>query len=89
MAYQIIHRLWKSGQKKRILFLADRNVLIDQTMSGNFRPFGNSMTKIQNRKLDSSYEIYMALYHQLIGNEGEETFREFQPSFFDLIVIDE
>ena len=89
MAYQIIHRLWRSGQKKRILFLADRNVLIDQTMSGDFRPFGNSMTKIQNRKLDSSYEIYMGLYQQLVGNEGEEIFREFQPSFFDLIVIDE
>src|SRR5690625_285864 len=75
--------------EKRILCLADRHVLIDQTMSGDVRPFGNSMTKIQNRKLDSSYEIYMGLYQQLVGNEGEEIFREFQPSFFDLIVIDE
>jgi type I restriction enzyme R subunit len=89
MAFQIIHRLWKSGQKKRILFLADRNVLIDQTMTGDFRPFEGSMTKVQNRNLDSSYEIYMALYQQLVGDEGEEIFREFQPSFFDLIVIDE
>src|SRR5699024_10818796 len=89
MAYQIIHRLWKSGQKRRILFLADRNILIDQTMSGDFRPSEGSMTKIQKTKLDSSYEIYMALYHQLVGNDGEEIFRTFQPSFFDLIVIDE
>jgi len=89
MAFQIIHRLWKSGRKKRILFLADRNVLIDQTMSGDFRPFEGSMTKVTKRQLDSSYEIYMALYQQLVGEDGEEIFRNLQPSFFDLIVIDE
>lgn len=89
MAFQIIHRLWKSGMKKRILFLADRNVLVDQTMTGDFKPFEGSMTKVQNRNLDSSYEIYLALYQQLVGDEGEEAFRQFQPNFFDLIVIDE
>ncbi len=89
MSFQIIHRLWKSGQKKRILFLADRNVLIDQTMTGDFKPFDGSMTKVQNRNLDSSYEIYLALYHQLVGDDGEEAYRQFQPNFFDLIVIDE
>ncbi|GAA0427489.1 DEAD/DEAH box helicase family protein [Virgibacillus salarius] len=89
MTFQIIYRLWKSGLKKRILFLADRNVLVDQTISGDFKPFSGKMTKVQNKNLDSSYEIYLALYQQLVGDDGEETFRQFQPNFFDLIVIDE
>ncbi|QKE72673.1 DEAD/DEAH box helicase family protein [Arthrobacter citreus] len=89
MTFQIIYRLWKSGLKKRILFLADRNVLVDQTISGDFKPFSGKMTKVKNKDLDSSYEIYLALYQQLTGVDGEETFRQFQPNFFDLIVIDE
>jgi type I restriction enzyme, R subunit len=89
MTFQIIYRLWKSGLKKRILFLADRNVLVDQTVSGDFKPFSGKMTKVKNKDLDSSYEIYLALYQQLTGDDGEETFRQFQPNFFDLIVIDE
>ena len=89
MTFQIIYRLWKSGLKKKILFLADRNVLVDQTITGDFKPFNGKMTKIQNRNLDSSYEIYMALYQQLAGDEGQEAFRQFKPNFFDLIVIDE
>jgi type I restriction enzyme, R subunit len=89
MTFQIIYRLWKSGLKKRILFLADRNVLVDQTLSGDFKPFSGKMTKVKNKDLDSSYEIYLALYQQLTGDDGEETFRQFQPNFFDLIVIDE
>lgn len=89
MTFQIIYRLWKSGLKKKILFLADRNVLVDQTITGDFKPFSGKMTKVQNRNLDSSYEIYMALYQQLAGEDGEEAFRQFQPNFFDLIVIDE
>lgn len=89
MTFQIIYRLWKSGLKKKILFLADRNILIDQTISGDFKPFSGKLTKVQDRKLDSSYEIYTALYHQLAGDDGEEAFRQFQPNFFDLIVIDE
>ena len=89
MTFQIIYRLWKSGLKKRILFLADRNVLVDQTISGDFKPFSGKMTKVKNKDLDSSYEIYLALYQQLTGEDGEETFRQFQPNFFDLIVIDE
>ena len=59
-AFQIIHRLTKSGAKKKVLYLADRNVLIDQTMVQDFRPFKKVMTKIQNKNLDPSYEIYMA-----------------------------
>jgi len=89
MTFQIIYRLWKSGLKKKILFLADRNVLVDQTITGDFKPFSGKMTKVQNRNLDSSYEIYMALYQQFAGDDGEEAFRQFQPNFFDLIVIDE
>ncbi|MCL6573257.1 MAG: DEAD/DEAH box helicase family protein, partial [Bacillus sp. (in: Bacteria)] len=89
MTFQMIYRLWKSGLKKKILFLADRNVLIDQTISGDFKPFSGKMIKVQNKNLDSSYEIYLALYQQLTGDDGEETFRQFQPNFFDLIVIDE
>ena len=89
MTFQIIYRLWKSGLKKRILFLADRNVLVDQTITGDFKPFSGKMTKVKNRNLDSSYEIFMALYQQLAGDDGEEAFRQFKPNFFDLIVIDE
>ena len=87
-AFQIIHRLYSSGTKKKILYLADRNILIDQTMQNDFKPFQKVMTKIENRKMDSSYEIYMSLYHQLRSNE-EEIYKQFKPDFFDLIVVDE
>ena len=89
MAFQIIYRLWKAGIKKKILFLADRNVLVDQTISGDFKPFGSKMTKVEKKTLDSSYEIYLALYQQLSGDDGEEAYLQFKPNFFDLIVIDE
>jgi type I restriction enzyme, R subunit len=89
-AFQIIWRLWKARKTKKILFLADRNILVDQTMQNDFKPFQGIMTKIENRNMDSSYEIYLSLYHQLSGNSDElEIFRQFSPSFFDLIVIDE
>lgn len=88
-AFQIIYRLWKSKQKKKILYLADRNILIDQTMSQDFQPFGNSMTKIENKKMDSSYEIYMALYQQLTDGCGMDIFKQFKEDFFDLIIVDE
>lgn len=87
-AFQIIHRLYSSGAKKKILYLADRNILIDQTMQNDFKPFQKVMTKIENRKMDSSYEIYMSLYHQLRSNE-QEVYKQFQPDFFDLIIVDE
>lgn len=89
MSFQIIYRLWRAGIKKRILFLADRNVLVDQTISGDFKPFTGKMTKVKNKKLDSSYEIYLALYQQLTGDDGEEAYLQFKPNFFDLVVIDE
>lgn len=58
-------------------------------MIQDFKPFQKVMTKIEGKKLDSSYEIYMGLYQQLAGDDGEEPFREFEPSFFDLIIVDE
>lgn len=88
-AFQIIWRAWKAGKVKKILYLEDRNILIDQTMSNDFSPLADVMTKIENKKLDSSFEIYMSLYHQLTGDLGEEAFRDFKPDFFDLIVVDE
>lgn len=88
-AFQIVYRLWKAGQKKKILYLADRNILIDQTMTNDFKPFEKVMTKVENRVLDSSYEIYMALYQQLTGEDTFEVFKQFQPDFFDLIIVDE
>lgn len=111
-AFQIIWRLWKAGRKKRILFLADRNVLVDQTMVNDFRPFGPAMAKLstsaktierpdgtevklttaidKKRRIDTAFEIYLGLYQAITGpEERKKLFREFSPSFFDLIVIDE
>ena len=88
-AFQIIHRLLKADAKKKILYLADRNILIDQTIGQDFKPFEKIITKVKGRKLDSSYEVYMALYQQLAGDKGREPFRQFKPEFFDLIIIDE
>ena len=89
-AFQIIWRLWKSGTKKRILFLADRNILVDQTKNNDFKPFGAAMTKITKRQIDKSYEIYLSLYQAVTGNDEEKNiYKQFSPDFFDLIVIDE
>src|SRR5690606_35689638 len=90
-AFNLIWRLWKTGIKKRILFLADRNALLTQTKTGDFSPFGNDiMHIIKNRKIDKSYQIYFALYQGLTSNEEEKNaYREFSRDFFDLIVVDE
>lgn len=88
-AFQIIHRLRESKSKKKILFLADRNILVDQTMKNDFKPFQKVMTKVENRKMDSSYEVFLALYQQLSGADNLEVFKQFSQDFFDLIVIDE
>ncbi len=89
-AFQIIWRLWKSGAKKRVLFLADRNILVDQTRTNDFKPFGSAMTKIQNRQADKSYEIYLALYQAVTGTEeAQKVYKKFSKDFFDLIVVDE
>ncbi len=92
-SFQIIHRYRKAfnnGTKnKRILYLADRNILIDQTMAQDFQPFNKYITKVEHKELDSSYEIYMALYQQLTDGNGNDTFKDFDKDFFDLIVVDE
>ena len=90
-AFNIIWRLWKTGVKKRILFLADRNALLTQTKNGDFSPFGNDiMHIIKNRKIDKSYQIYFALYQGLTSTDDDKNaYKEFSPDFFDLIVIDE
>jgi type I restriction enzyme R subunit len=89
-AFQIIWRLWKSGARKRILFLVDRNILADQTKTNDFMPFGQAMTKITNRMVDKSYEIYLSLYQAVTGTEEEQNiYKQFSPDFFDLVIIDE
>ncbi|MEW6168643.1 MAG: EcoAI/FtnUII family type I restriction enzme subunit R [Pseudomonadota bacterium] len=115
-AFQIIWRLWKSdwraGKQKRVLFLADRNVLVDQTMVNDFRPFGQTMAKLstsantierddgppvelttavdRQRRIDTSYEIYLGPYQALTGpDERQKLYKEFSRDFFDLIVVDE
>ncbi len=89
-AFQIIWRLWKAKAKKRILFLADRNILVDQTIQQDFAPFGEVMHKITNREAKKNYEIYLALYQAVTGSEeAKQIFRQFPPDFFDLVVIDE
>ncbi|WNB74182.1 DEAD/DEAH box helicase family protein [Methylomonas koyamae] len=88
--FQIIWRLWKAKQVKRVLFLADRNILVDQTLTNDFKPFGSVMTKIKNRKLDPSYEIYLGLYQAITGTSDEDKiFKNVSRDFFDMIVIDE
>ncbi|MBR6936581.1 MAG: DEAD/DEAH box helicase family protein [Prevotella sp.] len=94
-AFQIIHRLHASGRMKRILYLADRNILIDQTMRQDFKPFRKVMTKVQGKNAEGGFEIYMSLYGQWVKNEKEMQPGEKQPyesyakDFFDLIVVDE
>jgi len=89
-AFQIIWRLWKAKAKKRILFLVDRNVLADQTKTNDFKPFGKAMTKIANRTVDKSFEIYLSLYQAVSGTEEEQNiYKAFSPDFFDLVIVDE
>ena len=96
-AFNIIWRLWKTGRAKRVLFLADRNILVDQTMVNDFKPFGDVMTKLDrslvdkdNGNVDKSYQIYLGLYQAIMGGEDREAiYDKFPRDFFDLIVIDE
>lgn len=89
-AFQIIYRLWKNGRKKRILFLADRNVLLDQTKRNDFKHFKDRMTVIKKKKIDKAFEIYLALYQGLTNyNEDKDAYKEFSRDFFDLVVVDE
>jgi len=89
-AFQIIYRLWKAKAKKRILFLADRTALIDQTRRGDFKHFKDSMTVVQKRQVNKAYEVYLALYQGLTGSEdASNIYKQFSRDFFDLIVVDE
>ena len=94
-AFQIIHRLHASGRMKRILYLADRNILIDQTMRQDFKPFRKVMSKVQGKSAESGFEIYMSLYGQWVKNENElqpgerQPYENYAKDFFDLIVVDE
>ena len=94
-AFQIIHRLHASGRMKRILYLVDRNILIDQTMRQDFKPFRKFMTKVQGKDAGNSAEIYMSLYGQWVCNEKElaegkdHLYKDYQRDYFDLIVVDE
>lgn len=89
-AFQIIWRLWKAKAKKRILFLADRNILVDQTMQQDFAPFGEVMHKVSNREVKKNYEVYLALYQAVTGKEEwKQIYRQFPADFFDLVVVDE
>ena len=98
VAFQIIWRLWKAGIKKRILFLADRRALIDQTAANDFAPFGEKMIKLSRNNFDTAHEIYLALYQGLTSEDADDTdddsesellFQRFAPDFFDLVVVDE
>ena len=89
-AFQIAWRLWKAGAKKRILFLVDRNILADQARMNDFAPFGDKMTKIVKRNTDKAYEVYLALYQAVSGNEEERNiYKQFSRNFFDLVIVDE
>jgi len=88
--FQIIYRLWKAKKVQRVLFLVDRNILADQTLVNDFKPFGSVMTKIRNRKIDPAYEVYLGLYQSLTGPyEEDKIFKSVKRDFFDMIVIDE
>jgi len=89
VAFQMIHRLWKSGLKKRVLFLADRTSLIDQTARGDFRHFKEAMTVIKKKHIDTAYNIYLALYQGLSDNNQEDAYKQFSRDFFDLVIVDE
>jgi type I restriction enzyme R subunit len=90
VAFQIIWRLWKAGVVKRALFLVDRNILVDQALINDFKPFGGAMTKVTAHKFDPAYEVHLALYQAITGTEEEDkAFKKLSPEFFDLIVIDE
>lgn len=93
-AFQIVYRLLQSGMKRKILYLADRNILVDQSIQQDFAPLEKVIHKINVAKDDkstiTSHEVYFSLYQQLVGEDDEEHFSElFTPDFFDLIIVDE
>ena len=93
-AFQIVYRMLQSGMKRKILYLADRNILVDQSIQQDFAPLEKVIHKINVAKDDkstiTSHEVYFSLYQQLVGDDDKEHFSElFTPDFFDLIIVDE
>jgi len=93
-AFQIVYRLLKAGLVKKVLYLADRNVLVDQSIQQDFKPLQKTIHKVDYQKdLNSgitAYEVYFSLYQQLIGQRGKQQYKElFRPNFFDLVIVDE
>lgn len=93
-AFQIVYRLLQCNMKRKVLYLADRNILVDQSIQQDFAPLKKTIHKIDVSHDDprtiTSYEVYFSLYQQLVGDEGQEHFSElFKPDFFDLIIVDE
>ena len=93
-AFQIVYRLLKTGLVKKVLYLADRNVLVDQSIEQDFKPLTNTIHKVSYQQdkenPDTAHEVYFALYQQLIGKEGAQNYKElFKPEFFDLVIVDE
>ena len=93
-AFQIVYRLLESGMKRKILYLADRNILVDQSISQDFKPLEKVIHKINvakdNKTTITSHQVYFSLYQQLVGDDDKEHFSElFSPDFFDLIIVDE
>ena len=90
VASQLIHKLLKSGRAKKILYVVDRNHLVDQSMANDFKRFQDEMIKVQNRELNSAFVVHFALYQQLVGQEGKpDPFLQLDPDFFDFVFIDE
>ena len=93
-AFQIVYRLLKSGLVKKVLYLADRNVLVDQSIQQDFKPLNKTIHKVNYQKDrgpgNTAYEVYFALYQQLIGQGGKRQYKElFKPEFFDMVIVDE
>ena len=90
VASQIIHRIKSSGLGNRVLFLADRDNLINQTLSGDFAIFGDVATRITNRVINPAYEVYTCLYQSVSSNDEDlNVYRQFSPDFFDIVIVDE
>ena len=96
-AFQIVWRLLKSGLKKKVLYLADRNILVDQSIEQDFKPLEKVIHKIDYSKDKNklkellSHQVYFALYQQLIGQNDAKNYQELfpNPDYFDLVIIDE
>jgi len=97
VAFQICWKLWSAGwnrtgeyRKPKILYLADRNILIDDPKDKIFAPFGDARWKIENGVVNKGREIYFAIYQALAKDERRPgLYREYAPDFFDLIIVDE